>query len=222
MFKYILSAAFILTLLVTGCKKKSEDYAAKSYEYYPYTVKSERTYRLDSTLYALDTIIKKSKIILEIVTEQFSDLQGQTAYRLEQYIIPDSGKNQIFFDLQTTNWNEQGVQRVENNQRYLKMVFPIRDKKQWNGNMYNNINQQMYQFTGTFQPITIDTKTYTDVVTVTQRYEVDDLIGHHEDKEIYAKNIGMVYRLNRHLDLDQTQGKETGYEAVWTLINFRK
>lgn len=225
MFKKIFLASLGLTLVVAACKKTDEDYSAKSYEYYPYAVKNERIYRLDSVLYGIDTTLKTKRIILEVVTEKFADQQGQEAYRLEQYTLPDSGKNQVFFDLQSTNWNGQGVQRVENNQRYLKMVFPIRDKRQWNGNMFNNIGQLMYQYTGTFKPVVYNNVTYPDAVIVTQQSEINSLIGTHEDIEVYAKNVGLVYRLNRHLELsdpNNPNSKKIGYEAIWTLTKFRK
>lgn len=213
----------VLVLWLHSCKRENENYSAKSYEYIPYEVGNERYYRVDSVIFGLDTIIRISKNVLETVTEKFADLQGQTNYRLEQFELPDSNKNPIFFDLQSMTWNGQGMQRWENNTRYLKMIFPIREKKQWNGNMFNNLGTQMYQFTAVSKPLTIGTTTYTDVVSITQRLDTNYTYGYHDDREYYAKGIGLIYRTNQHIEIDQNPPyQKTGYEVIWTLTKFRK
>jgi hypothetical protein len=82
---------------------------------------------------------------------------------------------------------------VESNQRYVKLVFPVLSRTTWNGNAQNANGSQTYQFQAVDQPANIGTLHFDSTVVVLQRDETD-LLNRRFYTEIYAKNVGMVFK----------------------------
>jgi hypothetical protein len=89
----------------------------------------------------------------------------------------------------------------ESNVPYVKLIFPVFDGLQWNGNLFNNETQlngkveDQYKLTLTDQPFT-STKgqTFEQTVTVIQNDEQKNILYRDTRSEVYAFNVGLVYK----------------------------
>ena len=131
---------------------------------------------------------------------------------------------------------------VENNQRFIKLAMPIKSFYSWKGNAYINLTTP--NFAGVPNSYFLDDWDYTyedvdgpspinfpgfnilNTVTVNQRdistnlpvTGTTNIASKDFAKEIYAKNIGMVYRQFIHWEY-QTSTKYIGYGSTMKMID---
>lgn len=201
-------------------KNKIEDYTLKSKEYYNYKSGNIRDYVLDSTSYdwASGKVLKFQFQVRERVISEYTDQSGRNVARLEQYISRDSGKIFEIYAVHTAYVESTGFQRVEENQRYQRLVTPITVKKKWNGNLYNNLGFQEYQYTGVSKPFVSAYNDFPDCVYVMQQND-STFLFHDKMQEVYAKEVGLVYKYEKHLKYPDTN-KIEGYILEWNLKNY--
>lgn len=184
--------------------------------YYPLEVGQYISYQLDSIVF---DDFQKEKFesfyqVRELVESTFEDAAGNMAYRIERAFKTD----------ESANWGDAGYQiwfaykdgrtaeRIEENQRYIKLSFPLSINKEWQGNQYINFdllsNQAIdsteespieylrdwdYEITAIDEPLSINGFDFDSTLTVSQHeYSIQtDTIG---AKEIYAKNVGLIFK----------------------------
>jgi hypothetical protein len=91
------------------------------------------------------------------------------------------------------------VEKVEENKRFVKMVFPVSENAGWNGNAYNTLPAQIYSYQNCFTSYTINSHFFDSTVTVRQQIDSTVFESHYE-LEVYAAHIGMVYKRYRSIE----------------------
>lgn len=218
LFILLLSA---MMLLLTSCTKtRTEEYVIRAGEYYPYKKGNIRDYEFDSTSYDWLTgkPLRYKWLVRETVTDTFRDLEGDLAMRLEQYRSTDTGKSYWFYALHTLKATSAGLERVEDNQRYLRLSIPIADKKRWNGNAYNGLGAQEYRYIGVSKPYVNPWYDFPDCVFVSMQDD-STFISVDRHAQIYARNVGMVYRLDQQVKYNNT-GEPQGHRVEWKLRKY--
>jgi hypothetical protein len=133
----IFVACIVSISILQSCKKETDisDYDI-GYNYLPDDSGSFVIYKVDSVIYNdFDNSRRYSTIYLkEKIGEQFTDNLGRTAKKILRY----------YSDTMTTEWELHNVdyliktqlvaERVEDNLRYIKLVFPNDVNKKWLGN----------------------------------------------------------------------------------------
>jgi hypothetical protein len=199
-------------------------------------------YKLDSLLYInfgqKDTVV--SYFAKDSVAAQITDNLGRPAYRIFRFIRKTATEawqaNNTFMTVPTDN----GVEFVENNQRYIKLRQPLRDAYSWKGNTHidtYSLNSEVkylddwdYVYENMDATITLGAVTVNNTITVNQRDEVigniTDLNSYSEKNlgiEKYAKGIGLVYRNFLHREYQPPTpgrpGYKTGYGVTLTMLS---
>lgn len=212
-----LTLSAILSLTLMQCKKETESVSGGGKEYYYYKKGDERDYVVDSSYYEWTTGNYKQYqlLVTEKVVDTFTDLQGNLALRIEQYVSRDSGRSYQFYALNPIVANSSGLQRVEQNQRYVKMITPVKDKKKWNGNAFNNFGYQEYKFSGVAIPYHNGRHRFANCVQVIQQDD-STLISSDRNVEVYGRDTGLVYRYNKSIRYNPA-GLPQGSIVVWRL-----
>ncbi len=201
--KISLFIAISSCLLFFSCAKKKipQDESLLGLDYYPTTIGKYVIYDVDSTIYnslTQDTVVTKYRI-KEKITELFTDNEGQDALRLERFIKkynPNKPYDSIAWAIKEVwmvNANKKSVQVVEGNVRFTKLVFPIQQGANWNGNAKNTIGEWMYTYEYIDKAETIGSKQLDKVLNVKQK-NYRTLISYQNYTEKYAKGVGLVYR----------------------------
>lgn len=208
----------ILTIILTSCSEKKIDLDSPALsEYFPITVGKYITYRCDSTVltqFGADTAIRSYRV-RDMVDAEITDGLGRKAYRVFRLITDVNGttpyqpSNTFTAVPQQTDW----VENVENNLRFMKLRFPIREGFEWPGNSFidaSSVNSKVrylegwkYMYLNVGQPYTVLGKTYDNTVTVLQRNEefpegpfskTQPYKQWDYSVEVYAKGIGLIYK----------------------------
>jgi hypothetical protein len=191
---------FFLAIIACSCKKdepvSSNDLG---YSYFPTEIKRYIIYDVDSIVHddftnTIDTFKYQLKEYIDI---SFTDNAGRNTLRIERsvkYYNPSVPYSSIPWTLKNVwyaNRTNTTAERVEENQRYVKLIFPVVNKKSWNGNASNTLGEKEYVYTEVNVPKTIGPISSDSTLSVTQQNS-ENLIEKKYYVEVYAKNIGMV------------------------------
>ncbi len=209
--RFRISILIFALALLAACKTEPDDFDRDfGYDYYPLEIGQFLTYRMDSTIYdpTGDSLVSQSTSFLkEIVVDSFTDLTGSTVFRIEQYqravdSLPWSIKKVV-----TASVTDNQAQRVEDNLRFIKLTFPVRENVSWDGNVFFDSGTKVtvagetlemfkswsYRILQAGQPETIGGDSFPDVVTI-QNADSENLIELRQAHEKYARDVGLVYR----------------------------
>jgi hypothetical protein len=178
-------------------------------------------YDVDSIFYddftnTVDTSIFQIK---EVVDELFTDLEGEDAFKIIRYKKEKDSTNWVLQDVWNSKLTQTNFQKVEENVRLVKLVFPVRENVTWNGNSMNNQPEMRYQYTYIDQSEVIGGNSLTNVLKVLQ-YEDINLISQELFEEKYARNVGMVYKKSMDLTRNNLSAPWRGYDITMTLSSY--
>ncbi|TND07983.1 MAG: hypothetical protein FD123_2791 [Bacteroidetes bacterium] len=192
-------AFFAFAFLLHSCKPDPVTIPDLGYNYAPDNVGHYVIYEVDSTVYddfTGDTNYYHYQL-KELAESEFTDNQGRRALRIERWvrfyddtISVDSLPwilHRVWYSVKT----QTGFERMEENTRYLKLVFPPVEDKSWNGNTYNTIGSWDYEYESVDQSYNANSDLLDSTLAVLQRSNIN-LLEHQYYHERYARNVGLV------------------------------
>jgi len=189
--------SIILFYMATSCKKEVEilDKDA-SYQYFPNKEGTFIIYHIDSLYYnqftnSIDTF---SYDLKEKIIELFTDAGGRKSQRIQRYIKVNNTWQIV--RVWKAFVNNKQAEKTEENITYIKLVFPLSKNLKWRGNALNTIDTltpTYYTCTHFNEPFSNKKLSFDSCATVLQ-YSDSTLITKKEATEIYALNVGMVYK----------------------------
>ena len=220
-----------------ACERVLDTVAPVTYEYFPLETGKYKIYQIDSTVYDEYncTVQTTSYQVKELTGTTGTDGEGDLYYRVEQYVRTDSTQPWVLSSIGSEKIEDNQLQRVENNQRIIKMVFPVIENKTWDGivfirrdtlvpirggsiDMFKDWDDFTYEKVGGTFLDTASNKIYTDAVQILQADKTNN-IERRYSKEVYAKNIGLVYKSMWILDTQcRPVGTCTGVGDIATCI----
>jgi hypothetical protein len=241
MNKKILPALLILIVSVSffACKKTTSAGADASTKYFPLQMGKYVVYNVDSTFY-VDTNCKTTDHISQIrysVTDTFRDNMNRLSYLMNVYTRANA----------TATWQTQtviyvtptasDVETVQDGLRFIKLYFPILTTDTWKGNSYINTadtanmlyaNTWTYMYQNYGQSFNNGAVNYSNTVTVLQDDESQyatgtdtgaaNIIYRTYAREIYAANIGMVYKQITHYVVPDSTKCKSGFSVVMQAV----
>lgn len=178
-----------------SCKKDVAPPLDVGYGYFPTNVGHWIIYDVvtiehDAPVNKHDTAVFQIK---EIIESTFLDNEYRETQRIERYLRSDSTLPWVIKDVWFSNLTSSTAEKVEENVRFIKLIFPISLEKTWDGNVSNPQDIWNYEYTEVDAPYTINILSFDSTVTVLQIDE-GNLIEKNYALEIYAKNVGMIYK----------------------------
>jgi hypothetical protein len=186
-----------------SCKKDNSvpEKIDLGYNYFPIKIGQSLVYDVDSVAYLQpsgDTIIEKFRI-KESIESLYKDNQNRDTYKLVRYKkkyqvgVSYDQMDWILQDVWSVNLTTKTVEINEENQRFIKLIFPVEKNSTWNGNAQNSIGEWKYKYTDVHQPLSLNGLQYDSTLTVTQ-YKESTAIYYKNYTEQYAKGVGMIYK----------------------------
>lgn len=196
-FCILLFASFV----ILSCKKKSTETPDTGQSYFPTKTGTYIIYDVDSTYYDdfyVPTKVVNTKYQLkEKIQSIYYDNQNRQTARVERYVRYNENNTMSSWKLKNVwaqNLTTTTAERVEENIRYIKLIFPVQLNKTWNTNNQNFIVERNLNYKSINENETIGNATYINVLT-TEFNDGEDILTKREyQSEKYVKNIGLVYR----------------------------
>lgn len=211
-----LSLFTMIIILISACSEEIIEANTNNDNYMPLIVGDFITYKLDSFIYNdfTQTDTQKTFLVRELVESTFEDASGNEVYRIERaYKVNESDSwGSAGYDIWFANHNGNNAERIEENQRYVKLNYPLFDGKSWDGNIHINTNAindndidslvenpleylEDWEYVANNYEISeiINDLSFVSTVTINQQsFGIQtDTIGAHE---IYAKDVGLIYK----------------------------
>lgn len=193
---------FLLNLiLIFSCRKDEVEHVNDmGYDYFPIEKGVWVQYDVDSIVWNdfydvtdprfIDTFQFQ---IREVIDTTFIDNIGREAQRIVRYKRFGDTTEWFVKDVWYQVRTESVAEKVEENQRIIKLAFPVRDNVSWNGNAFNSMPAWEFEYDDINQSMMLGGLSFDSTLVVKQ---VDDLslISKVYGIEKYAKNVGMIYR----------------------------
>jgi hypothetical protein len=188
-----LFSIILYSFLLAGCRPTTEP-AASDYDYFPLETGRYCIYDVQENQYSLNTPpIERLYQIKEVIGPVYTDVTGQTAYRLIRY---RRSSNQQPWQPDSV-WSARIVNneaiRTENGQDFVKLLFPLSDRLSWNGNRHSGLGENRYELRNNNQPYGVLDKVFNETVTVVAQDD-STLISQQKQLEVYARQVGVIYK----------------------------
>jgi hypothetical protein len=198
----MIKKTFLFSLLVcalltaNSCKKDTIQLPDEFYrEYFNDAVGSYIIYECDSIIYddfnqSIDT---NSFLIKEYFQSTFVDNSGRNAIRVERWKKPADSLNWFLKDVWSLVKTDVQVEKVEEDVRFIKLVFPVRANLQWNTNSLNSLDARTVAYSKVHEAFSTDSLQFDSTITV-ENIDPANLVSEYRNTEVFAKNAGMIYK----------------------------
>lgn len=216
MYKLLIASAI---LILFSCKKNESTQINYYYNFFPNDIGRYVTYKVSE--YNYTTIGNDSSFyyIKEKITANFVDDQGNISQRLERYKADSLNGQFVISDVWVVTKTKTEAEKVEENIRYVKLDFPIKADVFWDGNSFNSLSEATYSYDSLFIAREINNLVFDSTVKVVQMDNYN-AVEYQQWYEIYAANIGMIYKEYIDLSINQfdinniNQGKKLKMSVI--------
>ncbi|MBS1927666.1 MAG: hypothetical protein IT254_10140 [Chitinophagaceae bacterium] len=217
---FLLLISCLTAGILFSCKKSTQDFITPAIsKYVPLEVGKYIVYRLDSLVFVdfgTNTQTHSYEVKYE-VSDSLTDNLNRKAFRITRFIRVNNTQNWTPDNtFMAVNYGT-GYEFVENNLRFIKLKQPIRNDYSWKGNSFIDtystdspvryMDDWDYVYADVGQPLQLTNFSLPNTITVNER---DEVIGNPDDpqsyaeknisKEVYAEDIGLVYRQFLHTE----------------------
>ena len=201
---WLLAISCLFAITFFSCKKKESVTVYMGYDYFPNKVGHYVIYQCDSivvnpfkaTVPRFDTF----KYQIKEVIDSIYNSQGQTTQLIIRYKRTDTTipwSNILTIEKRWTgSLLSNMATRLEDNNNYIKLVFPMSLNETWNGNAQNTIGTWNYQYITLNTPATVNGHTFDSTLTVFQQKD-SSFLSYQYYFEQYAAGIGLINKVVR-------------------------
>lgn len=211
-------------LPLVACKKQQDTEIIYGYEYFPIQQGHYRIYDVLDIFHdiALEPAHDTSWYqIKELIDEELVDNEGDTIQKIKRFWRQNDTSVWVLQDIWTQKRTASTAEVVEENNRYIKMVFAIAYNRTWDGNALNNENRLEYYYENIYEPYSLPNFTFDSTVTV-EKENFLSFIDFRRQYDVYARNVGKIKSVYKNLSIDNfdTLDIQKGPEVYYNLVEF--
>lgn len=214
-----------MLFLLVQCEKNTYEPLPEElgYAYFPLREGTVWVYEVDSIAF---NSFNPSKLrdtfhylLRHTLSSSFTLNQTDTFYLLERSISSDRGLNWRKSDDWLMFRNAQNAQITAQGRKTVNMVFPVRLFKEWDGNLYNELDPEEYIYQSTDMRYRLNDSLDVPSVQVLQR-DRENFVQRQYAEEVYGKNIGLCEKKVIDLDRIYDSTQTNGFQYYMRLIEF--
>jgi hypothetical protein len=155
------------------------------------------------------------------IRDSFIDNAGRIAWEYVRYKRNNANQAWQESDLWTMNLSDNKAQVVEENQRFVKLVFPIGKLTLWDANQFNTENKLTCRYEQLHESLDLNALSFDSTLRVEQE-NVRNLLIFRRKYEIYGNNVGLVKKYFKDLNISNfdTLNIRSGKELYLTVTAF--
>lgn len=213
----ILFPLVVILVAFASCKDRviDEDFTtdvADQQRYFPLQLQQPVIYQIDSVVYDFGVngailVNSSTTFVKEVITDTLRDSQGRLQWKVEQFERTSDTLPWEIKRIWSAEMNGSQAIRTEENLRFLRLVFPMDRRSEWDGNLWIDANREiqiagerMRPFTGwNYEvdsiniPRQVGTFSFDSTLVITEVDETN-IIERRLSRCVYAKNIGLVWK----------------------------
>ncbi|MEQ1585557.1 MAG: hypothetical protein ABL895_06750 [Cyclobacteriaceae bacterium] len=196
---------FILIAALAACSSEDPVNPDTGLNYFPLKTGESWIYQVEETLInqSIESVINYDLRVT--VTDSTKNSSGGYTYILHRETKASGTNPWQPLDTWSASLLTNQMTQNESNTVFVKLIFPPASGLKWNGNQYNNLpdngnvfngkDSETYQVTDFDKSLTLDTGLeYPKTLTVIQNNFTDGIVGRDERSEVYALDVGLIYK----------------------------
>lgn len=203
---YIATVAILMAWLV-GCGSDPEKQIPEA-QYFPLRVGDYRVYHVTETqitAYNIETDFEYD--IRTVVVDSFVNVSGTYTYIIHRFKRESATDAWESLDAWTARADQREVVVTEGSTSFVRLTFPMKNGRHWNGNAYNDLESSefcegdsfiscdLYQLENVSAPFTTTGELFFEnTIGVIQNNSPDLITKYDIRKEIYARDVGLIYK----------------------------
>jgi len=224
--KYFRFGLFIIaSIILIGCHKKENKTAIDFHKNYFDTTKGRFIeYQVREITHNINSQIQHdtSNYFLRIqIEDTLIDNLGRRTNKYVRYKRFNENEPWVVSDIWTTLVHENNAEVTEENQRTIKLKFPVNSFTTWNANVFNANEPLDCSYKDIHMKKSINGLVFDSTVTVDQGTD-RNLIRFYRRYEIYSKGIGMIYKYYKDLEIANfdTLNIKSGKELIFLPLQY--
>jgi hypothetical protein len=186
--------AWLLLGIVIGCSSDPE-LTISDKEYLPLKTGNFQVYAVDSTWYTpIDGEQSIQYELMTIVVDSFRNAENQYTYVIHRYKRGNETQSWQYAGTWSARVDNVRAVVAEHNGEFVKFVLPVSDGRKWNGNTFNDGEEDEYELINTRKPSTVGDLQFDDCIEINQNYDDDPIVRTDIRNEMYARGVGLVKR----------------------------
>jgi hypothetical protein len=156
-----------------------------------------------------------------LIGDTITDNAGRIARQFLRFKRLNSSQNWQLSDVWTTLIDGNYAELTEENQRIIKMLFPVSSKTTWNANVFN-VNSSLDCFYDKIhESLSLNGISYDSTVLVEQE-NLRNLVEFKRKYEVFGNRIGLISKYFKDLKISNfdTLNIKSGYELIYTCTDF--
>lgn len=197
MTKFLIIVLIFITAVFAACttEENQNNDAFFGHEYFPIEQGNAMIYKITDIYIDKPSNINDTSIyyIKEVIDIPIIDNENDTAYRVERFYKSSPNDNWTIHSVWTIKRTELTAEKVEENLRFIKIRFPIKQEYSWDGNIFNELESKEFRISSFNTPYSINDYSFDSCLTVVQDSSAS-LIHKDLAYEVYAYRFGLVYK----------------------------
>ena len=208
---------YLLAFILLSCDPISYEIQPHYTSYFPVHENDSAEFHvleIQHTSLASDTL---QYFLKEVTKNPYIDGEGDIAFQLHRFWKQDSTEQYQIKDVWSVKKTVSGVEQVEENIRFVKMIFPLDELSYWDGNLFNQLGEQEYTVSQIHSPFNMFGMMIDSVVEISHDFNAN-LLEYDNAIEIYALHKGLIYKEEINLSINNGNISDINYGTEYTQI----
>lgn len=188
-------AGLLIAVLLQACQSTG-DLPPVGYDYQPLAAGNYWIYDVTEQRFSLNgSPVTQTYQLRETVTNAYAHSSEGILYRVERHRRAGESQSWQPDSVSSLQIRDDQLIKTENNRSYVKLIFPVIDQFQWDGNAFNANGEDLYQVRNVGMPYTVLNQPFAETATVVQQND-STLVSQNKRLEVYARTVGLIYKEN--------------------------
>lgn len=222
-FRSTLLSLIILTAF--SCDPKTTE-PVDDYNYFPLEAGRYSIYQVQEEVYSTS----QKDPVIKTWQEKDEVIKVETSEGISTYTFSRSARNtaaeywQKVKEFTVQKFPDKILTNIDN-RTYFSMAFPLDPNLEWNGNSYNDLEEENYQYQNINKPASINAQSFEKTLTVEERRDTS-IINKYIGVKQYALGVGLISDDQTALELCQNESCigsgeiESGTHRIRKIIEF--
>lgn len=182
-------------MIVGGCNEDEPANTIDDSAFFPLQTGQYQIYTVEQNTYS--EVNPDESLTYELkmeVVDSFPNLGGDYTFVIHRSTRTTADDPWEFLETWSAQVSDFQAVCSEGNISYVSLAFPLFRDKEWDGNAFNTLEEDLYRVQSKGGSYQLDTGLeFTDVLVVNQEDKLDELLRDQRE-EVYAPTVGLIYK----------------------------